>query len=187
LSKGASPTRPFFFHTMNLRPALPADIPAIAAIYGHHVIHGLASFETEPPSAAEMTSRHAAIVASGYPYLVATDDAQVLGYAYASAFRTRPAYRYTVEDSVYVAPDAVGRGTGRALLTRLIAECEARGYRQMLAVIGDSDNAPSIRLHAACGFGRMAVFNGTGFKHGRWVDTVFMQRALGAGDQTPPL
>ncbi|MFN9209733.1 MAG: GNAT family N-acetyltransferase [Betaproteobacteria bacterium] len=172
---------------MNLRPALPADIPAIAAIYGHHVIHGLASFETDPPSVADMASRHAAIVAAGYPYLVATDGERLLGYAYASAFRTRPAYRYTVEDSVYVAPDTAGRGIGRALLTRLIEECEARGYRQMLAVIGDSDNAPSIKLHAACGFVRMAVFNGTGFKHGLWVDTVFMQRALGAGDRTLPV
>ncbi|MFN7571606.1 MAG: GNAT family N-acetyltransferase [Betaproteobacteria bacterium] len=172
---------------MILRPALPDDLPAITVIYGHHVIHGLASFETEPPSLEEMQARFSSITAAGYPYWVAVEGERVLGYAYASAFRTRPAYRYTVEDSVYVAPDAVGRGTGRALLERLIAECEARGYRQILAVIGDSDNQPSIKLHTACGFGRMAVFNGTGFKHGRWVDTVFMQRALGAGDRTLPI
>jgi L-amino acid N-acyltransferase YncA len=169
-----------------LRAATPDDVPAIAAIYGHHVMHGLASFEVEPPTVDEMRRRFDAIVGGGYPYLVAERDGRVVGYAYASAFRPRPAYRYTVEDSIYVAPDAIGGGIGRRLLERLIAECEARGYRQMLAVIGDSANHASIGLHRACGFDRMAVFTGTGFKFGRWVDTVFMQRRLGPGETTLP-
>lgn len=171
---------------ITLRAAASADLPRIAAIYGHHVLHGLASFEVEPPAPAEMTARFEVIAAAGYPYLVAVDGRHVLGYAYASAFRARPAYRYTVEDSIYVDPAAIGRGIGRRLLDALIARCEALGLRQMLAVIGDSANAPSIRLHRSCGFERMAVFNGTGYKFGRWVDTVLMQRALGAGDATPP-
>jgi phosphinothricin acetyltransferase len=171
---------------MELRAALPTDLPAITAIYGHHVIHGLASFEIEPPSVEEMQRRYAAVVEGGYPYLAAVEDGNVLGYAYASAFRTRPAYRYTVEDSVYVAPQAQSRGVGRALLTRLIGACEARGFRQMLAVIGDSGNAASIALHRGCGFAPPTVFAATGFKQGRWVDTVLMQRALGAGSDAPP-
>jgi len=172
--------------TALLRAANRADVPAIAGIYGHHVLHGLASFELEAPSPEEMLRRFEAITAAGYPYLVATKDDQVLGYAYASAFRARPAYRYTVEDSVYIDPVATGRGIGRQLLLALIEACAQAQFRQMIAVIGDSANHASIGLHRACGFDRMSVFVATGFKHGRWVDTVFMQRALGDGDRSLP-
>lgn len=164
-----------------LRAAVAADLPAITAIYDHHVRTGLASFETEAPSLAEMTQRHAALTGAGYPYLVALDGARLLGYAYAGVYRSRPAYRHTVEDSIYVVPDALGRGVGRALLTRLIDDCAQRGYRQMLAVIGDSANAGSIGLHRACGFAEKCVLEAVGHKFGRWVDSVLMQRALGAG------
>jgi len=169
-----------------VRPATAADVPVIQAIYAHHVLHGLASFEIEPPTAAEMRSRFDAITGAGHPYLVAADGGTVLGYAYASAYRTRPAYRYTVEDSVYVAASQTGRGIGRQLLAALIAECELRGYRQMLAVIGDSANAASIDVHRACGFVEAGVLRSVGFKFGRWVDSVIMQRALGDGDISPP-
>jgi L-amino acid N-acyltransferase YncA len=172
--------------SLQLRPAQRGDIAAIAAIYGHHVIHGLASFEVDPPVPAEMERRFDAIVAAGYPYLAAVEGGRVLGYAYASAFRTRPAYRYTVEDSVYIDPTCTGRGIGRRLLRAVIDTCEKANFRQMIAVIGDSANAASIGLHRGCGFERMFVFVGTGFKHGRWVDTVFMQRALGEGDRSLP-
>lgn len=171
---------------MELRAATPADIAAIQAIYAHHVRHGLASFEIEPPTSAEMLGRFASITGPGYPYLVATEGDTVLGYAYASAYRARPGYRYTVEDSVYVAPGAVGRGFGRQLLTRLVAECERLGFRQMLAVIGDSANAASIQLHRACGFAHAGSLCSVGFKFGRWVDSVLMQRPLGQGDRTLP-
>jgi phosphinothricin acetyltransferase len=171
---------------MELRAAVSTDIPAVQAIYAHHVLHGLASFELVPPTVAQMHGRHEAITAAGYPYLVATDDDILLGYAYASAYRTRPAYRHTVEDSVYVAAAAVGRGIGRRLLTALIAECEQRGYRQMLAVIGDSANAPSIELHRACGFAFSGTLRSVGYKFGRWVDSVIMQRPLGDGDRSAP-
>lgn len=169
-----------------LRAAAVEDAAALQVIYAEHVLHGLASFETEPPSVDEMRQRILRIIADDYPYLVAESAGRIVGFAYASHFRTRPAYRYTVEDSVYLAPDMAGRGIGRRLLARLVADCERLGFRQMLAVIGDSDNAASIGLHRACGFTRMSVFDGLGFKFGRWVDTVIMQRALGAGNRTPP-
>jgi phosphinothricin acetyltransferase len=169
-----------------LRAADAADLPAITAIYAHHVLHGLASFETEPPALAEMTRRLTAITGAGYPYLVAVEEGVVLGYAYASVYRTRPAYRFTVEDSIYVAPQAIGRGIGRALLARLVSECTQRGYRQMLAVIGDSANEASIGLHRACGFTQKAVLDAVGLKFGRWVDSVLMQRPLGESDRTLP-
>jgi phosphinothricin acetyltransferase len=172
--------------TPELRFAHAGDLAAIADIYSHHVRHGLASFELDPPPLDEMRARFDAIARAGYPYLVAHDGERVLGYAYANHYRTRPAYRYSVEDSIYVAPDATGRGIGRQLLVRLIAECEARGYRQMLAVIGDSANAPSIELHRACGFAQVGVLPSIGFKFGRWIDSVLMQRPLGAGDRTRP-
>ena len=169
-----------------LREARREDIAAIAAIYAHHVEHGLASFELAAPSVDQMAQRFEGITGAGYPYLVATEGERVLGYAYASAFRTRPAYRFTVEDSVYIDPAATGRGLGRQLLQSIIAACTRAGFRQMIAVIGDSANHASIGLHRACGFDRMSVFVATGFKHGLWVDTVFMQRALGDGSQTLP-
>jgi L-amino acid N-acyltransferase YncA len=171
-----------------LRAATRGDVPAIGAIYGHHVVHGLASFELEAPSLEEMLRRFEAVTGAGYPYVVAVENHQVLGYAYASAFRARPAYRYTVEDSVYIDPAAAGRGIGRKLLLAIIDACTRANFRQMIAVIGDSANHASIGLHRACGFDRMSVFLATGFKHGRWVDTVFMQRALGDGGRSlPPL
>jgi L-amino acid N-acyltransferase YncA len=171
---------------MNLRPATAADLSAISAIYAHHVQTGLASFETEAPSVPEMARRFETIIGSGYPYLVAEAEGSVLGYAYANVYRTRPAYRFTVEDSIYIAPQATGRGIGRALLARLVTECETRGYRQMLAVIGDSANLASIVLHQRCGFTEKCVLDAVGFKFGRWVDSVLMQRPLGAGSNSLP-
>jgi len=165
------------------------DVPAIQAIYAHHVLHGIASFEEEPPDHAEMSRRRADVLARGLPYLVAEDrpgSGAILGFAYAGPYRARPAYRYALEDSVYVLPGKGGRGIGSALLGALIERCEALGYRQMIAVIGDSDNASSIRLHARHGFRNVGVLASVGFKHGRWVDSVFMQRALGPGDETLP-
>ncbi len=169
-----------------IRDACDADIPAIAAIYGHHVLHGLASFETEAPGAQEMARRRTEILARNFPYLVAEIDGRVAGYAYANYYRTRFAYRFSVEDSIYVDSACVGRGVGNKLLAALIAECGKRGFRQMIAVIGDSRNFPSIRLHEACGFTLTGSFKSIGFKHGRWVDSVLMQRALGSGDTTLP-
>jgi len=168
---------------MSIRSATLADAAAIQAIYAHHVLHGLASFETEAPTLAEMRARMTQLLEAGYPWLVATDspDQPVLAYAYAGPFRSRPAYRFTVEDSIYLRPEVTGRGLGRGLLDALIVQCEQRGFRQMLAVIGDSANAASIGVHHACGFSEPTVLHGTGFKFGRWVDTVIMQRALGAG------
>ncbi|MDB5372765.1 MAG: N-acetyltransferase family protein [Belnapia sp.] len=173
--------------TIMLRDSTAADIPAIAAIYGHSVQHGRASFELEPPEVAEMARRREAILAGGYPYIVATDGAgRLLGYAYVSAYRARPAYRFAVENSIYVAPDAGRRGVGRLLLPALIARCEALGFRLMIAVIGDSANTPSIGLHAACGFTHCGVLPAVGWKHGQWVDTVLMTRPLGEGQTTAP-
>ena len=169
-----------------IRDSLDHDIPAIVAIYGHWVIHGLASFELDPPDAAEMARRRAAILGAGYPYLVAERQGRILGYAYASAYRTRPAYRFAVENSVYAAPDAGGRGVGSALLRALVARCTAQGFRLMVAVIGDSANTPSIALHARAGFTRAGLLPAIGWKHGRWVDNVLMTCPLGDGATTPP-
>jgi len=174
------------WRNMLIRDCQPADLPAITAIYGHWVRHARASFELDPPTEAEMARRREALLAGGYPYLVAEEAGRVLGYAYAGAFRTRPAYRFTVEDSVYVAPDANRRGVGRALLGALLPRCEAWGARLVIAVIGDSGNAASIALHGALGFEHAGLMRGTGWKHGRWVDTVLMTRALGAGMAAPP-
>lgn len=171
---------------MIIRPATQADAGALAAIYGHHVLHGFGTFEEEPPSVEEMGRRLAAIVERELPYLVAEDAGRVLGFAYAGPFRPRAAYRYTVEDSVYVAPDAIGRGVGRAVLSEVLAACEALGVRQVVAVIGDSGNAGSVGLHTALGFTHAGVGASLGFKHGRWVDIVWMQKALNGGDATPP-
>ena len=171
---------------VSIRPATPADIPAITRIYAQAVRHGTASFELEPPDEAEMTRRQCALLDGGYPYLVAEIDGVVAGYAYAGPYRTRPAYRYTVENSIYIAPDMRRRGIGRVLLDRLIVECEARGYRLMIAVIGDSAQTPSIELHRAAGFKLVGAFEGVGYKFDRWLDTVLMQRPLGKGTSAPP-
>ena len=169
-----------------VRDATADDVPAILGIYGYHVRYGFASFEEVPPDLAEMERRRDEVVRRGLPYLVAERGGQVLGFAYASPFRTRSAYRYTVEDSVYVSPGAMGQGFGRRALTTLIERCSARDLRQMVAVIGDSGNSASIRLHQALGFERAAVLRAVGYKLGRWVDSVIMQRHLGLGDTAPP-
>jgi phosphinothricin acetyltransferase len=169
-----------------IRPAAEADAAALAAIYGHHVLHGFGTFEEVPPTPEDMNGRRCAVVSQGLPYLLAEDAGRVLGYAYAAPFRHRAAYRYTVEDSVYVAPDAVGRGVGKAVLARVLADCEALGLRQAIAVIGDSANDASIALHAALGFEHLGVARSVGFKHGRWVDIVWMQKALNGGDGDAP-
>ena len=169
-----------------MRTAMPHDAPRIAAIYAHHVRTGLASFEIEPPDAAEIARRLAEVRAQGLPFLVAEADGHVVGYAYATPYRSRPAYRYTLEDSVYVDQGCAGRGIGRRLLARLVSEAAACGHRQMIAVIGDSANRPSIALHAACGFVRVGLLPAVGRKFGRWVDSVLMQRSLGAGDAPLP-
>jgi L-amino acid N-acyltransferase YncA len=166
---------------MEIRAALPTDVASIQSIYAHHVSHGLGTFETVPPDLHEMASRHAQITAAGFPYLVAVDAGAVVGYAYANQFRTRAAYRYTVEDSVYIAPDAHRRGIGKALLAELVARCSAQGLHQMLAVIGDSGNVGSIAVHRACGFEDVGVMKAVGRKFDRWVDVVIMQRALAPG------
>lgn len=171
---------------MIIRAATADDAEALAAIYGHHVLHGFGTFEEEPPSPAEMENRRAAIAARGLPYLVAEADGRVLGFAYAGPFRPRQAYRYTLEDSVYIAPDAIGRGVGRAVLSAVIEACEALGIRQLVAVIGDSGNAASIGLHRSLGFVDAGLGKSFGFKHGRWVDIVWMQKSLNGGDQTAP-
>lgn len=169
-----------------IRDSTESDIDAITAIYSEHVLHGLATFEISPPDAAEMAVRRAGVLARGLPYLVAELDGAVAGYAYAAPFRARPAYRYTLENSIYLRPDKLRRGVGRALLLALTDACASAGYRQMIAVIGDSANAASIGLHAACGFRHSGVLAGTGFKFGRWVDTVMMQKELGQGDRMFP-
>ncbi len=169
-----------------IRDSLDTDIDGIAAIYQHAVLTGTASFELDPPSVAEMAERRAAVVARNFPYLVAEIDGRIAGYAYASTYRARPGYRYTVENSVYVDLASQGHGVGRALLTELIARCEAQGYRIIVAVIGDSDNAASIGLHRACGFQPAGVLPGVGWKFGRWLDSVMMTRPLGAGRTAPP-
>ena len=169
---------------MQVRAACADDIPAIQPIYAHHVLQGLGTFETDPPDAAEMNARFSQITAAGFPYLVGIDGNQIIGYAYANHFRKRAAYRYTVEDSIYVAPTATGRGVGKSLLDTLIARCIALGLRQMLAVIGDSANASSIGVHRTCGFEMVGVMKEVGCKFDRWVDVVIMQRAL-ATDMAP--
>jgi L-amino acid N-acyltransferase YncA len=171
---------------ISIRPGTPADIPAITRVYAHAVRNGTASFELEPPDETEMMRRQRVLLDGGYPYLVAEIDGVVAGYAYAGPYRTRPAYRYTVENSIYIAPEAQRRGVGRALLDRLITECEARNYRLMIAVIGDSAQMPSIELHRASGFKMVGAFEAVGYKFDRWLDSVLMQRPLGKGATAPP-
>jgi len=171
-----------------VRAAIDADIAAITAIYGHHVLNSTGTFEEMPPSEGEIAGRIAAVSALKLPYLVSSDEGgRVTGFAYASAFRPRPAYRYTAEDSVYVHPGHMGRGLGKALVAQVIAACKALGVRQMIAVIGDSANAGSIGLHRSLGFEDAGVGRGFGFKFGRWVDVVWMQKTLGQGADAPPV
>ncbi len=169
-----------------VRPAHAGDVPAITAIYADAVLTGTATFELDPPDEREMANRLRAIVGGGYPYLVAEKDGLVLGYAYAASYRPRIGYRHTVEDSVYLAADARKQGIGGALLGHLIASCEEAGFRQMVGVIGDSGNLASIRLHAAAGFEPAGNLKNVGYKFGRWIDTVFMQRRLGPGAASDP-
>jgi L-amino acid N-acyltransferase YncA len=171
---------------MKIHPAMPADLPEIQAIYAHHVLHGTGTFEDIPPSIEDMTSRYQAGLAANYDWLVARDATGVLGYGYYGAFRARSAYEYTVEDSVYVRDDVRGQGVGKALVAELLRLAEARGFRQMLALIGDSENTGSIGVHASLGFLRVGVFRATGLKFGRWLDVVMMQKSIGAGDADVP-
>jgi len=171
-----------------IRPATHADLSSITDIYTHAVLTGTASYEYEPPSLAEMTARFDALKAGGFPYVVAETGSDVAGYAYAGPFRTRAAYRFTVEDSIYLAPEAQGRGTGKLLLKRLIDESSALGFRQMVAVIGDGGvNLASVRLHAGAGFRECGRIEGSGFKFGRWCDTLLMQLPLNGGNASPLL
>lgn len=171
--------------TFKIRDCLDGDIPQITAIYRHAVLTGTASFEIEPPDETEMRTRWATMVAGGYPYLVAESAGEIVGYAYSGIYRARPAYRSTTENSVYVRDDQHGRGIGRALLAATIERAEAAGFRQMIAIIGDSANAASIGLHSALGFVHAGVLRSVGWKHERWLDTVLMQRSLGRGDTRP--
>jgi len=171
---------------MLVRPAAPQDLPAIQGIYAHHVLHGLASFEEIPPPLEEMQRRHADVTRQGLPYLVAEERGEILGYGYCTLYRTRSAYRYTLEDSIYVKDGRQGKGVGKAVLGELIRICTLLNYRQIIAVIGDSANAASIRLHASLGFVRAGLLRSSGFKFGRWVDSVYMQLPLGPGDGTRP-
>ncbi|MCJ2371217.1 GNAT family N-acetyltransferase [Pseudomonas sp. RGM 3321] len=172
--------------TFILRDACDQDMPAVQAIYADHVLHGISSFELDPPSVAELLQRRTQVLDNGLPYLVAELAGEVVGYGYATPYRPRPAYRFTVEDSVYIRDGMGGRGIGLALLGELVQRCEQDGWRQMVAVIGNSENIASLRLHERLGFRRVGVFESVGFKHGRWVDTVLMQRMLGDGSGSAP-
>jgi phosphinothricin acetyltransferase len=172
--------------SLDIRTAEEADLPVITEIYEHAVRYGTATFELIPPDVPEMTRRYRALIDGGFPYFVATIDDRVVGYAYAGAYRPRPAYRFTVENSIYLQPSTQRRGIGLQLLQRLILECEARGYRQMIAVIGDSANAGSIGVHTRTGFTLIGTHPNVGYKFGRWLDTVMMQLALGEGARTLP-
>ena len=169
-----------------IRPAIEADLPFVTKIYAHAVLRGTATFELTPPDLAEMTRRYRVLMDGAFPYLVAVLDGIVVGYAYAGAYRPRPAYRFTVENSIYLDPAIHRRGIGMKLMRRLIDDCETRGYRQMIAVIGDSANAGSIGMHRACGFQMIGTHPNVGLKFGRWLDTVMMQLALGEGATTIP-
>ncbi|MFT4192748.1 MAG: GNAT family N-acetyltransferase [Comamonas sp.] len=169
-----------------IRPSQAEDLPAITGIYEHHVLHGTATFELVPPTQAEMSQRRDDVLSKGLPYLVCVENGRVLGYAYANWFKPRPAYRFTVEHSIYLAHDTAGRGLGRLLLAELASQCERRGVRKMVAVIGGADNLASIHLHRALGFAQCGLMRDAGWKHGRWLDVVMMDRVLGAGGTTPP-
>lgn len=170
-----------------IRASVDTDLPAITAIYAHHVLGGTGTFETEPPSVTDMATRRADVLGKGLPYLVAEENGAVIGFAYGNWFKPRPAYRYSVEDSIYLAPGLQGKGVGRKLLTELLVRCEAAGIRKVMAVIGDSANAGSVGLHLALGFKQVGIVESCGWKMGAWRDIVIMQKTLGAGDTTPPL
>jgi len=171
---------------MDIRPATDADLPEMQAIYAHHVLHGTGSFEEVPPSVETLAERHRRIVGAGWAWLVAADDTGILGYGYFNQFRERSAYRFSAEDSVYVRDDVRGQGVGKALVAELIQHAERAGFRQMFAVIGDSDNVGSIGMHSSLGFIKVGTLRSVGFKFGRWLDSVTMQRSLGSGDRDPP-
>jgi len=166
---------------LKIRPAIDADIDAITAIYAHHVLHGTGTFETSPPTVADMAGRRSDVLAKGLPYLVAEDDTGVVGFAYCNWFKPRPAYRYSAEDSIYLAPSALGLGMGRLLLAELMTQAERMGVRKLIAVIGDSANDGSIGLHKACGFNHVGVLGACGWKFDRWLDVVLMERSIGLG------
>jgi L-amino acid N-acyltransferase YncA len=168
-----------------IRPSAASDVPGMTAVYAHAVLHGSATFELDAPDEAEMARRRDDVLAKGLPWLAAERGGRLLGYAYAAPFRPRPAYRFCLEDSIYLDPEAHGQGVGRLLLAELLAQCESRGARQMLAVIGDSANAASIGVHRTCGFEHGGVLHAAGWKFGRWIDVVLMQRSLGEGRSTP--
>jgi phosphinothricin acetyltransferase len=169
-----------------IRPSRDQDLPAITAIYAHHVLHGTGTFETEPPAPGDMAARRADVLAKGLPYLVVEQGGEIVGFAYGNWFKPRPAYRYSVEDSVYLAPGLQRKGLGRALLAELLARCEAAGIRKVMAVIGDSANAGSVGLHRALGFAQAGIVEDCGWKFGAWRDIVIMQRVLGPGGTAPP-
>ena len=169
-----------------IRPSRDADLPAITAIYRHHVLNGTGTFELDPPSEADMAQRRAEVLGRKLPYLVALDGERLIGFAYCNWFKPRPAYRFSAEDSIYMAPDAAQQGSGRALLSELVAQAERAGLRRLIAVIGDSNNAGSIGVHRSVGFTPVGVFNACGWKFDRWLDVVMMERALGAGANQPP-
>jgi L-amino acid N-acyltransferase YncA len=169
-----------------IRPSNDNDVAAITAIYAHHVLHGTGTFETEPPLEADMRTRRADVLGKGLPYLVAELDGRVVGFAYGNWFKPRPAYRYSVEDSIYLAPDQAGKGLGRALLAELLTRFEAAGIRKVMAIIGDSANAGSVGVHTALGFTQVGIVESCGWKFGAWRDIVIMQKTIGAGDSLPP-
>ncbi|GAB3777416.1 GNAT family N-acetyltransferase [Ramlibacter monticola] len=171
---------------LTLRPSTDADVPAITAIYAHHVLHGTGTFETTPPTEAEMAARRGDVLAKGLPYLVADNDGQVLGFAYCQWFKPRPAYRYSAEDSIYLDPKAAGQRIGNKLLTELTRQAEAMGLRKLIAVIGDSDNVRSIGVHRAVGFRHAGKIEACGWKFDRWLDIVLMEKALGEGSRSAP-
>lgn len=169
-----------------IRPSRDTDLPEITAIYSHHVLNGTGTFETTPPTESDMAARRADVLAKGLPYLVAEDGGRVLGFAYCQWFKPRPAYRFSAEDSIYLHPDAAGKGLGKALLAELAREAEAGGIRKLIAVIGDSSNAGSVGVHRALGFSPVGTFKSCGWKFGKWLDIVLMEKTLGEGDATPP-
>ena len=171
---------------MIIRDAEAGDLPAITAIYAHHVLHGTGTFEEEPPDEAELAARMAKVQAAGCAWMVAENDGEIVGYGYFAQIRDRSAYRYTAEDSIYVRDDVRGMGVGKALVQELLQRAKDRGFRQMIAVIGDSDNVGSIGLHASLGFRNVGVMKAVGMKFGQWVDVVYMQRPLGEAERTLP-